>query len=389
MKKILILTSNFPKPLNNGGKLRDYYIIEYLSRNFDVSIAGLKENSLKPKDVFLPFVPASKCHIVEEKRVIDIPTFWDKRYWPYWCLLYYAEELKNTLDDLIQKDHFDYIYVFCSYMAHFVLKYKNIVRVIDHHNVKTSLYQEALSRTDNIINKINYKAEYYKWYKYEREVLGHFELHTACSAIDQELIRAFVKTPVVLLPSGVDIDRIHPKKEENTGYNILFTGTLNYFPNYEAIRFFCKKVLPIIRRSIPNVVFQVVGREPTKALEALLKNTPNTWSSFNVRDIRPYYYQSSVFVVPIYDGGGTRLKIMEAMATGLPVVSTSKGCEGLGLKQGEGIVITDEPEDLAGAVISLLTDHQKQKEFQQKALEVAKDRFDWDKVLRPLETIFR
>jgi len=388
MKKILFLTSNFPKVLDNGGKLRDYHIMKYLARKHELWVVGFNEPGLKKTDLSLPFVPAERCFTVGETRDTAFSDFFRLRYMPLWCLIYYAPEIQEMLDKVFKMTDFDCLHVSHSFMAHYALKYSRIKRVIDHHNVKTLLYRDTGNKTNNPFRKINCAAELYKWYRYQRQVLNNFEYHTACSGEEQNAIKEFVKAPVELLPSGVDTDKFYPKNEGLGGYNLLFTGSLDYFPNHEAVVYFCKQILPRVRRLVPEVVFQVVGRKPTHGLEQLLRRTANTWFSCDVRDIRPFYYQSTLFVVPLLDGAGTRLKIMEAMATGLPVVSTAKGCQGLGLKDGEGIIIRDDPQEMAGAIVQLLTDHEMRQKFHEKAIRVARENFSWDKVLRTLDVIY-
>jgi glycosyltransferase involved in cell wall biosynthesis len=170
------------------------------------------------------------------------------------------------------------------------------------------------------------------------------------------------------------------KSEEFSGMNLLFTGSLDYFPNTQGIQYFCSNVLPVIRATVPEVTLQVVGKNPTLQIERILKNTNRVWYSYNVRDIRPFYYQSTVFVVPLLTGAGTRLKILEAMAVGLPVVSTSKGCDGLGLSNGQGIVIEDNPVKMAAAIIRLLQDASYRRDMSETASKVCQERFSWDRI---------
>jgi len=394
MKKILFLTSNFPRPLDSGGKLRDYHIMRYLARTHELSVAGFHEVKFKNEsERCLPFVPRERCHILDNlkdpKEYLDFPSFIRYRYLPKWCLSYFSFELQNLLDNILSRDRFDYIHISHSYMAHYALEYAGVTRVLDHHNVKTAFYKEAAARTRNPLKKMDYLTEHYKWYKYEREVLDQFDVHTSCAESEREAIRSFVSAPVELLPSGVDTDYFHPKQEESTGSNLIFTGTLEYFPNHEAVLYFCKEIFPAVLKDVPRASFHVVGRKPAPSLERLFKSNPRCWLTSDVADMRPFFYQSTIFVVPLLNGAGTRLKIMEAMAAGLPVVSTSKGAEGLGLKNGEGILIADDPNEFSYMVIGLLRDRGKREELRQKAIAISRERFSWKKVLTVLDRIYR
>lgn len=388
MRRLLFLVSSFPKPLDSGGKLRDFYIINYLSRRFEVSIIGFRDRYLKARDIFLPSVPRKRCYIARKMKNINIITFLKRGHFPEWCVLYYAKELEKLLDSVIKRNNYDYIHVSHSFMAYHVLKYKDIIRVVDHHNVKTDLYRNALSRADNLIQRINYKAEYLKWHRYERDILNQFDFHISCSKHEQDAIRKFTNTPVELVPSGVDVQTFYPKSNPPTGNNLLFVGNLEYFPNKEALYFFCKECLPLIRRRLPNAVLQIVGRAPGETLKRFLKKTEGVWCSYNVEDIRPFYYQSTLVVIPLLTGAGTRLKILEALAAGLPVVSTSKGCEGLDIENSDGIIIEDDPERFSEAIIDILKNENLRIQLSRKAKQLASERFRWEVVLKPLDRIY-
>ena len=389
MNKILFITSNFPKNLDNGGKLRDYHILKYLSQRHELWVAGFSERGLKREDVYLPFVPKERCFCIGETQEMPLKKMWHLRNLPMWCLIYYAQEMQEMVDALLNKYSFDYVHVSHSFMAHYVAQLKGIPRVVDHHNVKTIFYQDALVKTHNPLNKINFQAEYYKWFNYERDVLSQFEFHTSCSKKEQSAIKEFTNSSVELLPSGVDVNKFYPRISKSLGLNLLFTGSLDYFPNADAAVYFCQSILPRIRKEIPNVIFQVVGRKPSAALEKTMRSTPNTWFSCDVKDMRPFYYQSTLFVVPLLDGAGTRLKIMEAMATGLPVVTTSKGCEGLDVNDGEGVLVADNPHDFARTTVRLLKDDELREALRHQALKVCRERFSWDKTLNSLENIYK
>jgi len=356
--------------------------MRHLARDAELFVVGFRDPGLEAEEAFLDFVPRERCFLLPETERISIRDFLELRFLPRWCLSYFSRELFEIIDGLINSNDFDTIHISHSYMAYYMLRYAaTIPCVIDHHNVKSLFFRNAQETATNWFKKTRYRAEQIRWQHYEREIIPLFPRHFACSKAEVELIRDITGGDVRLLPSGVDRNGFVKKQEPIIGNNLLFTGSLDYFPNAQAIEFFCDASLPRIRRAVPDVRVQVVGKDPTRALERLLERTESVWYSYNVRDIRPFYYQSTVFIVPLLTGAGTRLKIMEAMAVGLPVVSTSKGCEGLGLKSGEGIVIENDPGAFADAVIRLLTEHDYRQEMSRIAHDVCKERFDWENVL--------
>ncbi len=382
MRSILFLTSNFPKPLDGGGKIRDFHILEHLSRDHQVTVVGFRDRELGEREAFLDFVPRERCHLVSEPPALSVREFVRLRSLPRWCLSYFSRELQALIDRLIQTGDFDRVHISHSYMAWYLLDHLDAIPcVIDHHNVKSRFFQNAFESTTRWAEKIAYLAERKRWLRYEDEIIALFDEHICCSLEEQALIREMTGKRVHLLPSGVDTRGFRKRAEPLAGANLLFTGSLDYFPNAQALRHFCSECLPAIRAAVPDVTLQVVGKNPGRPVERLLERTANVWYSYNVRDIRPFYYQSTVFVVPLLTGAGTRLKILEAMATGLPVVSTAKGCEGLGLGEREGIFIVDDPQSMAATIVRLLRDGHHRETAGQAAFEACRARFAWDRLL--------
>lgn len=361
-------------------------MLKWLAKNHDVTVVGFRDPELEEQDAFLDFIPREKCHLLSEPGLMKMGDFFELRFLPRWCLSYFSPELQKLIDRLVQSGNYDRVHISHSYMAFYLLHHvETISCLIDHHNVKSLFFENASRCTKNPKKRIAYQAEKVRWQYYEQEVLPRFNEHISCSETEQDLLRAITGKQIHLVPSGVDTQGFRRKSEPFIGTNLLFTGSLDYFPNAQAIEFFCKACLPAIRDAIPPVKLQVVGKNPTLRTERLLEKTENTWSSYNVRDIRPFYYQSTVFVVPLLTGAGTRLKIMEAMAIGLPVVSTGKGCEGLGLESGQGILIEDDPGAMAAAVIRLLEDDGYRESMSRTAFEVCQERFSWKQIFSQAE----
>lgn len=348
-----------------------------------MTVAGFRDRELPEREAFLDFVPRARCLLVAEPPALRLGEFVRLRYLPRWCLSYFSRELQALIDRLIRSGEFDHVHVSHSYMAFYLLDHLGSVPcVIDHHNVKSRFFQNAFEATRSRRQKVAYLAEKLRWLRYEKEVIPLFDAHIACSEEEQRLLREMTGKAVHLLPSGVDTAGFRPRAEPLAGANLLFTGSLDYFPNEQGLRHFCRTCLPAIREAVPDVTLQVVGKNPTRRLERLLERTANAWYSYNVRDIRPFYYQSTVFVAPLLTGAGTRLKILEAMAVGLPVVSTRKGCEGLGLSERDGVLVADDPAAMAAAIVRLLGDAPYRETAGRAALEACRTRFSWDGLLR-------
>ena len=164
-----------------------------------------------------------------------------------------------------------------------------------------------------------------------------------------------VPRPVHVVPTGVDTSYFAPEASPADSRNLVFTGSMDWLPNEDAMVFFCREVLPLIRADEPGVTLSIVGRAPTPTVEKLADGHGITVTG-RVDDVRPYMRDAAVYIVPLRIGGGTRLKIFEAMAMGKAVVSTTVGAEGLPVTSGEHLLLADEPRTFARAVVRLLRD---------------------------------
>jgi glycosyltransferase involved in cell wall biosynthesis len=168
---------------------------------------------------------------------------------------------------------------------------------------------------------------------------------------------------------------------------MVFTGSMDWMPNDDAVRFFLAGVWPRIRAALPNATFTVVGRNPSAALVALSSQETGVTVTGRVDDVRPYMERAAVYLVPLRIGGGTRLKIFEAMAMGLPVVSTWIGAEGLPVRDGQDIVLADAPEQFANAAVRLLTDQARARAIGDEASRTVRARAGWDRAARVFDEI--
>ena len=186
------------------------------------------------------------------------------------------------------------------------------------------------------------------------------------------------------VPTGVDTEYFRPSgQEQRRPHEIVFTGSMDWMPNEDAIKWFVQDILPLVRARVPDVTLTVVGRDPPASIRALAGDPAITVTG-SVPDVRPYIERAAAFIVPIRIGGGTRLKIFEAMATGRAVVSTRVGAEGLDVMHNEDVILQDDPEPFADAVIEFLVNGAKRREFEQRAADTAA-RFDWSQVVSRFE----
>jgi len=390
MKKLLYITSPFPKPLDNGSNIRDYHILKFLSKKFQITLVGIVLDELDNEEYRLTGLPIYDVFPIKSyvglKDILKHPMF------PLWVINFTSEKLSRLIESTLIKRKYDAVHISHGYMAHYITPFLgngSVLKVLDHHNIKTYMYNQMYSRERSLWRKIGYKGEYLKWKKFEQDYFHYFDIHLATSRIEEGILKTIVDKPVYLLPSGAD--HLYYKKKQWIPKRpvILFTGSLDYFPNAEGLYFFCKDCLPLIKKGVPDAVLQVVGRAPSYKTIRFLKKIKDVYCNFYVSDTRPYLYQSRVFVVPLMKGAGTRLKITEGLLAGIPIVSTTKGFEGLDLIPGEEILAADDPALFSKHVIDLLRDDNLARRIGENGYAKAMSRYTWEKTLLVLNTIYQ
>jgi glycosyltransferase involved in cell wall biosynthesis len=215
----------------------------------------------------------------------------------------------------------------------------------------------------------------------ERRYLRLADQVLAVSETDRDAFVPFVESgKLTVIPTGVDVEYFQPMPVEETANSLVFTGSMDWLPNEDAILYFVDAILPLIKQQCPDVSLEVVGRSPSRKLQALAEREKSMRLTGWVEDIRPFVARGSICIVPLRIGGGTRLKIFEAMAMSKTVVSTSVGAEGLPVRSGENILLADTPTDFAHSVVSLLRDPSERKRLGTSARALVQEKYSWPKV---------
>jgi glycosyltransferase involved in cell wall biosynthesis len=235
------------------------------------------------------------------------------------------------------------------------------------------------------------RTQWKKMWKYEINLYRQYGVFIAISREDQKLVNELV--PGIKIPyisNGVDTNYYFPhnEHEDENGLNIVFTGVFSYYPNEQGALYFAREILPLIRKQYPAIRFFVVGKDPPPNVRNMNRDPSITVTGL-VADIRPYIQKASVVVVPLLIGGGTRNKILEAMAMGKAIVSTNIGAEGLEVENGKDILIANSPQEFANCVMILLADMEKRRKLGDCAREMVKRNYRWEAVGTTLDSFIR
>jgi len=224
----------------------------------------------------------------------------------------------------------------------------------------------------------------------ERKYLAQADHVLTVSDHDREVFSQWLdSSKLSVIPTGVDTVYFRPGAEPEIENSLVFTGSMDWLPNEDGMLYFIKEILPLLREQAPRISLSIVGRNPSTRLNAAISQESNIVATGWVEDIRPFLAQSEVCIVPLRIGGGTRLKIFEAMSMGKAVVSTSIGAEGLPVADGEHILLADDPAAFARSVVSLLRDDSRRRRIGVAARKLVEENYSWRQVARVFSDALR
>jgi glycosyltransferase involved in cell wall biosynthesis len=298
-----------------------------------------------------------------------------------------TQGIRQGIRSILNVSQFDIIQIHQAYLSHLVPKLK-IPKVLDMHDILSEFQYQTQISNRKFTHRFQAWLEWKKFRSMERRAVIQTDLCLTVSEPDREsLLRIIPNAPVTVIPNGVDTNYFHPQPSYIDETNLLFTGSMNYEPNSNGVRWFYKAIFPRIRHSFPKIHFNIVGWNPPPDILELNQDKNVTVTGF-VDDIRPYLAKSTVVVVPIQIGSGTRLKILDAWAMGKAVVSTSIGAKGLKAIHCENLLLADTPEEFAQSITELLTDADKRCNLGIRARQTVEDDYTWRDIARKLNNAY-
>jgi glycosyltransferase involved in cell wall biosynthesis len=292
--------------------------------------------------------------------------------------LYHDRRFQQSLDRVIQAEGIRLVQFEFSQMGSYRVS-PNTPTILDVHNIEYDLVRQ-ISRSGSTLRRIFNSVEYRKFKREEIDAWHRASCCVATSAIDARTIEQHTGRHVAVIPNGVDLDffTATPLTAATPGL-IVFVGAMRYRPNAEGAKFFVERVFPLVKREMPGATVAIVGADPPPTVREL-GQMPGVTVTGTVDDVRPWLKAAQIVVVPLLHGGGTRLKILEAFATGRPVVSTRTGAEGIAARDGSEILIADDPVDFARAVVQLGTDEDRRSRLVNAALDLVREQYQWSKI---------
>ena len=259
--------------------------------------------------------------------------------------------------------------------------------VLFQHNVETMICRRHVEQTRDPLRRVYFRSQADRMENWERRMCRAAARVIAVSPQDAETMRKMFAVEAFSIPTGVDLDYFRRPQNPEPTVDLVFVGSMDWMPNSDGVNYFVREILPLIWERKPGCTLAIVGRSPRPAMRALAKQDPRIQVTGTVPDVRPWLWGASVSIVPLRIGGGTRLKIYEAMAAGTATVSTSIGAEGLTVSHPANIRLADSPNDFAGQCLALLDDAGQRQSVADEALQLVTSRFSWDVVTAEFERL--
>ena len=395
--KLLWLNAGLLLPLDKGGKLRTWHLMRQLARRHDISYLSFADPTSSPADVCgmrevaseVVTIPRSETPKGTAKFYTEAARYLVDRI-PYAVAKYRSSEYRAAIERLLARNTFDA--VVCDFLVPAVNVPERLPcrSILFTHNVEAEIWRRHADNAGNPLSRLLLTQQWERMLRFERAALNRFDLVLAVSETDshtfERLYPGTVTAPVHVVQTGVDTAFFSPVKERTPARraHLVFTGSMDWLPNEDGMEYFVREIFPVVRRHEPEATLSIIGRSPTPAVKRLA-DVPGIHVTGRVDDVRPHVAEGTVYVVPLRIGGGTRLKIFEAMSMGKAVVSTTIGAEGLPVTAGQNIVIADDPAQFADSIVRLIRDDDTRRRIETEARQLVVEKYDWSAVARDFE----
>jgi glycosyltransferase involved in cell wall biosynthesis len=392
--RILWVKADKLLPVQNGGNIRTFHVLRYLSARHELTFYSYYggapdpdyERELQKELPGAVSVCTGKREFSGAARGLDYLAHLRAQP-PYAVSRFAHAKVQKQIQAWFREQRFDVaVCDFLDAAVNFPGKL-SIPSVLFQHNVESEIWRRHAAMAGNPAKKMMYAMEFRKMFRYERAIVCKFQHVIAVSDNDRRILVQWVDGDrITVVPTGVDLAEYRPGPAETdkmatdsssaSAPLLTFVGAMDWEPNIDGIEYFCSEVWPLITAEVPRARLRIVGRNPDRRVQKWASSADSIEVTGRVPSVVEHLRQSAVVIVPLRIGGGTRLKIYEAMATGKAVVSTTVGAEGLDVQHGRDIILADDPGSFAQAVIMLLRDPELRRRCEKAAAETAA-RYDW------------
>lgn len=395
--KILWISQNLPYPPKTGVLQRNYHLIRQASLFAEVHlIAILKQDILPDFDRQLAERELGKlCSRIE---VVQLPTETSKLQflWVLFKSLFtrapftanWAEsaELSAAVRAAVGSGRYDVVYFDTISLAGYRSLAATTAKVLNHHNIESHLFDRRLAYERSALRRFYFQIEARKLQRYEAEVVADFDTNFTCSQLDADRLRQICPAAATaVVANGVDVDYFKPNGNEADSGHLIMVSGMNWFPNRDAVLFMVREIWPLLAAEMPRLKLTIVGASPPPEVTDLAQSDSRVTVTGFVDDVRPYMDRAQIYLCPMRDGGGTRLKILDALAMAKPIVATTMALEGIDVAAGSDVLVADTPQQFVAQVRRVVEDDRLRASLQANARSFAERNFSWPVIGRRMQ----
>ena len=381
-------------PVDAGGKIRTYNILRHLASRHDVTLVSSYSGKQTPeyenelRQHFTKSIVVGTGAPEDSDGILKQGVHYIARAGspiPYAISKFTSREVRQIVKRKLDTREFDV--AVCDFLAASLNfpERLNTPTVLFQHNVEASIWLRQAECEQHWLKKVVFTMEAAKMRRYETAAIKRFHHVVAVSEIDRKLMVGVDPQRITVVPTGVDLREFRAAENSPAvGHDVLFLGAMDWEANVDAVNYFCEKIWPRVLSDVPDAKFRIVGRNPHPSVKKLTSDSVEVTGT--VPSVIEYLRTAAVVVVPLRIGGGTRLKIYEAMAMGKAVVSTAIGAEGLDVHDGQDIILSEDPEDFARQTIGLLDDEAARERLGKAAIQTA-SKYDWSVIADRFEKV--
>jgi glycosyltransferase involved in cell wall biosynthesis len=393
---VLVLDEFIPFPLDAGKTIRTWNLLKPLAGRHSITllchgnprdaqiIAGKKTLEAAGINVHfagpLPSPTGAKLYRQLMRNCFSA--------FPYSVTKHTTAAFRSKLQSMLRHERFDLVHCEWTPYAQYMTETAEFPFIIDAHNVETLIWKRRSANASNPAAKLFFSQQASKMRRFEKRVFAQAQCVAAVSEAEAGTIGQWGATRAEVVHNGVDLEAFAPAYAGRSN-EFLFLGSLDWFPNQDAVSYLVKRLIPQIRQVRHDATFRVVGRRPSPELRRELDENNGVHLSADVDDVRPFLRSAAALIVPLRIGGGTRIKILEAMSSGCPVISSSIGCEGLEVRDGENVLLCNQEDEYITAAAHLLGDSQLSRKLGEAGRKLVEQRYSWNSAAERLESIWQ
>lgn len=391
--KVLFLTQVLPYPPDSGPKVKTWNVLKYLTQRHEVTLASFVRGDQSADVAHLRrycravYTAPMERGVVRDGLAMACSLLTGQ---PWMMVRDDRIAMRRLVDRLASETRFDIVHADQLNMARYAERAPGTFKVLDTHNALWLLYKRLWETMPPGPRKWLLGRDWRLLKSYEGRLVRQFDAVLAVSHEDKAVLQEAAGQPIdiVVVPIAIDMDEVTVVERETEPSHILHIGTMYWPPNIDGVWWFLREVYPLICSQRPDVVFDIVGSRPPQRLQALSGDGTGVNVTSYVDDPMPYLKRAALMVVPLRAGGGMRVKILNALAQGIPIVSTTLGAEGIAVTPGENILVADKPGDFAVACLRLLNDPDGGKHLAHSGHVLVGQRYDYRRACVPLDDVY-